>query len=93
MKSIELNKYCPCCGYDTFLPEERLVYSICPICFWEDDPEQFKDPDYISGANRVSLVEGQANFLNFGACEKDMVRNVRKPNKNNILNPSWLNSQ
>jgi len=89
MKPIELNEYCPCCGFDTYNSKTRLEYDICPICFWEDDPEQFKKPDYISGANRVSLIEGQSNFQNYGACEKDMKHNVRNPNKNDILNPEW----
>lgn len=89
MKPVELNKYCPCCGYDTFNPKERLEYSICPVCFWEDDPVQYKEPDYKGGANRVSLIEAQINFEKYGACEKDMISNVRKPNDKDELNPSW----
>lgn len=26
---------CPCCGCRTL--DERGVYDICPVCFWEDD--------------------------------------------------------
>lgn len=91
MKPIELNKYCPCCGYDSFDSKDRLQYSICPICFWEDDPIQFNEPEYEGGANRVSLIQGQKNFEDFGACEKEMVQNVRKPRSGDNLNPSWIN--
>ena len=91
MKQIDLNEYCPCCGFDTFDKNDRGNYSICPICFWEDDPLQFDEPDMEGGANRVSLIKGQINFLEFGACKKDMIRNVRKPNKNDRRNPQWIN--
>ncbi len=91
MKPIELNKYCPCCGYDSFDAKDRLEYSICPICFWEDDPIQFNEPKYEGGANRASLIQGQKNFKEFGACEKKMVQNVRKPHSGDNLNPSWIN--
>jgi hypothetical protein len=46
--------YCPCCGYKT-LSEERS-WGICEICFWEDDPIQFEDPDYEGDANVQSLI-------------------------------------
>lgn len=86
----ELLKYfCPCCGYDTFTEEPPGTYNICPICFWEDDPIQYKDPDYKGGANRVSLRQGQLNYEKYGACEKEMVKNVTKPMKDNKRNPSW----
>jgi hypothetical protein len=89
VKKISLNEYCPCCGYNTFNSNERLVYDICPICFWEDDPIQFQNPQAKGGANNVSLIEAQTNFNEFGACEKIMVQNVRKPETNDLLNPEW----
>ena len=67
MKQTDLNEYCPCCGFDTFDKNDRGNYSICPICFWEDDPVQFDEPDMTCGANRVSLTEGQKNFETFRA--------------------------
>ena len=91
MKPIELNKYCPCCGYDSFDLKDRLEYSICSICFWEDDPIQFNEPEYEGGANRVSLIQGQKNFKEFSACEKEMIQNVRKPHSGDNLNPNWIN--
>jgi hypothetical protein len=78
---IELDEYCPCCEYNTFNKDERLHYSICPICFWEDDPIQFEEPEYEGGANRVSLNQARKNFIDFGSCERDMIKNCRKPNK------------
>ncbi|HHY43190.1 MAG TPA: hypothetical protein GX514_10175 [Thermoanaerobacterales bacterium] len=85
-----MKKYtCPCCGYKTLDEEPPGTYSICPICFWEDDGIQFDDPDYEGGANRVSLKQGQKNFLKFGACEKEMIKYVRKPDKNDIKNNEW----
>lgn len=90
MKQIDLNEYCPCCGFDTFDKNDRGNYTICPICFWEDDQLQFDEPDTEGGANRVSLITGQINYEKFGACEKDMIKNVRKPNKNDKRNPQWI---
>ncbi len=46
---------CPCCGYRTLDEEPPGTYDICEICFWEDDPVQFVDPDYEGGANTPSL--------------------------------------
>ncbi|GAB3532929.1 CPCC family cysteine-rich protein [Pontibacter brevis] len=88
---IELDEYCPCCGYDTFEGEERLQYIICPICFWEDDPIQFSEPEYEGGANRVSLVQAQRNFEEFRACEREMIRHTRKPKESDVRKSNWLN--
>jgi hypothetical protein len=87
---IKLDEYCPCCGYNTFEGEERLQYIICPICYWEDDPIQFSEPEYEGGANRVSLVQAQKNFEEFGACEKEMIRHTRKINKSDVRKLNWL---
>ncbi|EJS66361.1 hypothetical protein CN425_23275 [Bacillus cereus] len=54
---------CPCCGYKTLEEEPPGTYEICSICFWEDDPVQFKDPDLEGGANEVSLRQAQKNLL------------------------------
>lgn len=80
---------CPCCGYKTLDEEPPGTYDICEICFWEDDGIQFDNPDYRGGANHVSLREAQKNFLEFGACEKEMIKFARKPNKNDIKDESW----
>ncbi|MDD5070870.1 MAG: CPCC family cysteine-rich protein [Candidatus Omnitrophica bacterium] len=75
---------CPCCGYKTFDEAPPGTYLICPICFWEDDPGQFEDPNYEGGANVVSLRQAQKNFIEFGACDKKMIKNVRKLNPKDI---------
>ena len=67
---LATRKYtCPCCGYKTLDEEPPGTYDICAICFWEDEPIQFEDPDYEGGANRPSLKTAQKNVQLFGACD------------------------
>lgn len=80
---------CPCCGYKTFNNRPDGSYDICLVCFWEDDPIQLKDPDYEGGANNVSLRQGQKNFIAFGACEKDLIQNVRKATEEEQRDKDW----
>lgn len=61
---------CPCCGYKTLDEEPPGTYEICMLCFWEDDPLQFEDPDYEGGANVISLRAAQQNVLRFGVSEE-----------------------
>ena len=82
MKNIKYT--CPCCGYKTLDEKPPGTYDICPICFWEDDPVQYNDPDYEGGANHISLRIAQQNFIDFGACEKRCLEYVRKPNDKDI---------
>jgi hypothetical protein len=51
---------CPCCG--KALPGEPGDFEICPVCNWEDDPVQSKDPDFAGGANELSLNEAKKQF-------------------------------
>lgn len=81
--------YCPCCGYNTLIEPPSGTYNICTICYWEDDPIQLENPNYQGGANRVSLIQGQKNFEEFGACEREMIKNVTKPSEKDIRNPNW----
>lgn len=64
------------------------TYDVCPVCYWEDDPIQFADPDYAGGANEGSLNEDRANFRAFGACEEEFVQYVRPPTAAEIAGPS-----
>ncbi|MBL7869464.1 MAG: hydrolase [Flavobacterium lindanitolerans] len=80
---------CPCCGYKTFDHEPNGSYEICQVCYWEDDPIQLKDPDYEGGANPMSLRQAQQNYLDFGACKKDMLHNVRKPVNDEQREINW----
>ncbi len=66
---------CPCCDYVT-LPE-RGSYLICPVCYWEDEGLDIDHLDIESGANHgITLRKGRLNFLEFGACEPEMISNV-----------------
>ena len=68
--------------------ENRLNYTICEICFWEDDPFQLEEITEI-GANYVSLIQGRLNFEKFGACEIEMINNVRKITKEDKRKPNY----
>ncbi len=57
---------CPCCGHFTLSEMPPGTYEICPICNWEDDEVQFKDPTYKGGANTESLNEARKRY------EKDL---------------------
>lgn len=57
----EIKVLCPCCGEGYV--EEGHNYDICDVCYWEDDPVQFADPDYRGGANRMSLNEARKAYL------------------------------
>lgn len=80
---------CPCCGYKTLEEKPPGTYEICEICFWEDDPIQYKEPDYKGGANKVSLRQAQQNYVNFGACEKGFIDFVRKPMHTDEKDSNW----
>lgn len=85
-----MTKYpCPCCGYLIYDEEPGGSYDICPICFWEDDPVQFSEPNYEGGANGVSLREAQKNFEKIGAKGKRILKHARKPRKDEIRDPNW----
>jgi hypothetical protein len=79
---------CPCCGYDVF-DEPPGSYLICPICFWEDDGIQLAFPDLAGGANNCSPIEGQQNFVAFGACEMRVKDHVRAPIDSDARDPAW----
>lgn len=81
--------YCDCCGYNTLNEKPNGTYQICTMCFWEDHPIQKDDPNYEGGANRISLNQAKKNFAEFGACERDMIKNVQKVHKSDIRNPKY----
>jgi len=54
-RSDDGKKECPVCGQYTL--DAEYPNDICPVCFWEDDSVQTKDPDFRGGANRLSLNE------------------------------------
>jgi hypothetical protein len=81
---------CPCCGYLVFGAPPGS-YAICPICFWEDDRSQLRFV-HTTGANHVSLVEGQRNYLAFGACEERGKAYVRLPLPEEQRDYEWRRS-
>lgn len=70
---------CPCCGFRTLDEQPPGTYDICPVCYWEDDPVQFDDPEYRGGANHVSLNEARANFRRARVSEDRFADLVRSP--------------
>lgn len=70
---------CSCCGYFTLSDEVGNTFQLCPVCYWEDDGVQLKDPAYEGGANRVSLNQAKRNFVKFGAIEERFKDYVRLP--------------
>ncbi|HEX2926742.1 MAG TPA: glycosyltransferase [Ruminiclostridium sp.] len=61
---------CPCCGFKSFTKEAIESHEACRVCCWEYDPEQHINPYFAGGANEVSLVQAQQNFIQFGATER-----------------------
>ncbi|SRR6266545_188096 len=89
LSSLRSTAYpCPCCGYVVFTGPPGS-YEICPICFWEDDAVQLRDPTYQGGANRPSLVESQQTFVRCGAMEERFIDHVRKPVPDDRRDPEW----
>lgn len=62
---------------------ENLI-SILMANLWEDDPVQFYDPDYRGGANHISLRKAQQNFIEYGACDEESVKFVKKPTEKDL---------
>ncbi|MGN9761914.1 CPCC family cysteine-rich protein [Streptomyces sp. SD31] len=85
---MKLTFPCVCCGHLT-LGESPGFYEICPVCFWEGDRVQLRWPNWVGGANRPSLIEAQANFMELGACEERFATKVRPPRDDEPLDPNW----
>lgn len=70
---------CPCCGCLTL--DERGMYEICPVCYWEDDGQDDHDADRVRGGPNelLSLTQARKNYLQVGACDLSMVAHVRPP--------------
>jgi len=79
---------CPCCGHRT-LPSGPSDYELCPVCFWEDDPDQRRRPWSSLGANGINLAEAQKNYIACGAVHPDFLRNVRAPRPEEPQDPTW----
>ena len=70
---------CPCCGNFTLDIPPPGTYEVCQVCYWEDDPVQFHNPDYEGGANKISLKKARTNYQSFGASSQEFLKYVRSP--------------
>jgi Cysteine-rich CPCC len=84
----KLKYTCPCCGYKTRTREDS-TWDICVVCFWQNDLNPNNDPHKISGANRISLLQAQQNFVKFSACDERSIKQVRQPKKNESKDENW----
>ena len=48
-----MKRACKCCGNITV--DNDSLFEICSVCGWESDVIQEENPDYIGGANDMSL--------------------------------------
>ena len=73
-----MKKYqCPCCECFTYnVPPKEDCGYICPVCFWENDPFITSDSDPSDLNHGITLNEAKNNYLEFGACERKMLRYV-----------------
>ncbi len=75
---------CPCCGYLSLDEEPPGTFLMCEVCWWEDDPVQFDDPNYSGGANAVSLRQARENFQRIGASDPRSAADVRAPRADEV---------
>lgn len=59
---------CPCCRFRTLAT--RGEYSICPVCFWEDDGSD--DPGRYSSPNGTSIVDYRRKAQVIEAVKQEM---------------------
>ena len=79
---------CPCCGYLVFQGPPGS-YEMCPVCSWEDDAVELEfATTNAGGANGISLLEAQANFAEFGACDERCIGSCRPPG-GTPRDPAW----
>jgi len=55
------------------------THQLCPVCFWEEDAQQYERLDQLAGANGVTLHQARENFPKYGACEESSIDSVRVP--------------
>lgn len=75
-KPKDLPLRCPCCLSRTL--DVRGGYDICPVCFWEDDGQDYYDADIVRGGpnGSLSLTQARRNYLAFGACDEKNIKHV-----------------
>ncbi len=65
-------------------------YAICHICYWEDDLNQLLYPFSNIGSNPISLAIAQINFVQFAACDPNMIDHVRSATRDDIRDDRWF---
>lgn len=70
---------CPCCGYRTLDEAPPGSYLLCNVCWWEDDPVQFADPNYEGGANGPCLTQAKEFFRTIGVSDPKLKGCERPP--------------
>lgn len=77
--NIDMDRYpCPCCGKPTLDEKPPGTWLICDICWWEDDPVQFENPEYRGGANGPSLNEARQHFHTIGVSAPEHLARMRR---------------
>ncbi len=71
---------CPVCGEFEF--DEYCSLEICEVCGWQDDAVQEKSPDYIGGANSISLNQSIEVWKQ--TKDIDALRNAKNRNRENM---------
>lgn len=56
---------CPCCLYLVYDASDDDFYSICPVCYWENDYSHVGKT--FIGINGITLEEARLNFARYGA--------------------------
>jgi hypothetical protein len=70
---------CPCCGNFTLAEKPPGSLGLCEVCWWEDDPVQFADPNYEGGANAPSLNQAREFFRTIAVSDPELRGHERQP--------------
>src|SRR4051812_25688976 len=70
---------CSCCGYLTLSSPSPGSLLICPVCYWEDDPQRFRDPVGSDRAYRGALSQACESFKRLCASEEWLQPYCRPP--------------
>lgn len=77
---------CPCCGSHTFATPPPATYLVCPVCYWEDLPQEQLWPVPYCRA----LRQAQRTFQAIGACDPRYTNAVRPAEAGERPSEGWL---